>query len=336
MVATSRVESARRGVAVAEGIQVVAERALRNFDEREAAGNFFRALDPKSCPRCSTLITVDRRHREDEEGVCSVCDREAHYEPDPAERDRLEEQAAATAQAVEEAKLGLAHETEELTEHTAARAEVQGTVEELSNSNALKQRRAQEDLVARLRGRLEEREDTERLIEDTASSSEVSPSNVLQAIVDEAEERVKESGEIFAELNHEILELGQRFGISGLTEVGINRAARLPVVMEGTKYKFGKLPDGDKLRLKVAVAIALLRVGQRRGAGRHPGLLFVDSPGAEEVETGSLAEMIAELDRLAEDVDLQVIIASARLDEVRAVLEPDRLRTPSPGSTKLW
>jgi hypothetical protein len=71
----------------------------------------------------------------------------------------------------------------------------------------------------------EEREDTEKLIEATGSNSEIPPSRVLQAIVDEAEERVEESAEIFAELNHEILELGQKFGISGLTEVGINRAA---------------------------------------------------------------------------------------------------------------
>jgi hypothetical protein len=336
MRAASRVESARAGVAAAEGVRVVAERALRNFDEREAAGSFFRALEPQACPRCATLISVDRRDREAEDGVCSVCDREAHYEIDPGARDQLVEQVTATALALDEAKRALTEETEKLTEHAADQAGIRKEIEELSSSNALKARRVQEDLVARLRGRLEEREDTERLISEADSGSEIPTSKVLQAVVDEAVERVKESGEIFDELGREILDLGQRFGISGLTEVKIDRAAHLPVVKEGTKYNFGKLPDGDKLRLKVAVAIALLRVGRRRGAGRHPGLLFVDSPGAEEVETGSLAEMVAELNRVAEDVDLQVIIASARLDDVRTVLDQDRLRTPPSGLTKLW
>lgn len=336
MRAASRVGSARAGVAAAEGVRVVAERALRNFDEREAAGSFFRALEPQACPRCAALISGDRRDREAEDGVCSVCDRDAHYEPDPTARDQLEEQVAATVLAVEEAKRALAEETEKLTKHAADQAKVRSEVEELSNSDALRARRSQEDLVARLRGRLDEREDTERLITEADAGSEVPTGRILQAVVDEAVERVKESGEIFDELGHEILDLGQRFGISGLTEVRIDRAAHLPVVKQGTKYNFGRLPDGDKLRLKVAVAIALLRVGRRRGAGRHPGLLFVDSPGAEEVETGSLSEMIAELDQVAEDVDLQVIIASARLDDVRTVLDQDRLRTPPPGSTKLW
>lgn len=336
MRSASRVESARAGVAAAEGVCVDAERALRNFDEREAAGSFFRALEPQACPRCTTLISVDRRDREAEDGVCSVCDREAHYETDPAERDQLEEQVTATALAVDEAKRALAEETEKLAKHVADQAEIQNEVKELSNSDALKARRSQEDLVSRLRGRLEEREDTERLINEADGDSEIPTSKVLQAVVDEAAERVKGSGEIFDELGREILDLGQRFGISGLTEVRIDRAAHLPVVKEGTKYNFGRLPDGDKLRLKVAVAIALLRVGRRRGAGRHPSLLFVDSPGAEEVETGSLTEMIAELNRVAEDVDVQVIIASARLDDVRTVLDQDRLRTPPSGSTKLW
>ena len=93
-----------------------------------------------------------------------MCDREAHYEPDPTARDQLEEQVAATALAVEEAKLVLARETEELAKHVADRAEVRGEVEELSNNDALQSRRSQEDVVSRLRGRLEEREETERLI----------------------------------------------------------------------------------------------------------------------------------------------------------------------------
>jgi hypothetical protein len=336
MRAASRVESAKAGLAAAEGVRVVAERALRNFDEREAAGNFFRALEPQACPRCATLISIDRREREADHGVCSVCDREAHYEPDPTERDQLQEQVAATELAVEDATRALAEETEELTAYVADQTKVRSEVEELSNSDALRVRRSQEDLVSRLRGRLDEREDTERLIVNADADSATPTGKVLQAVVDEGVERVKGSGEIFEDLGREILDLGQRFGISGLTEVRIDRAAHLPVVKEGTKYNFGRLPDGDKLRLKVAVAIALLRVGRRRGAGQHPGLLFVDSPGAEEVETGSLSEMIAELDRVAEDVDLQVIIASARLDDVRTVLDQDRLRTPRPGSTKLW
>jgi hypothetical protein len=333
--AASRVESARSAVAGAEDVRVIAERALRNLDEREAAGHFFRALEPRACPRCSTVIDVDRRDQETEHGICSVCDREAEYEADPTARAQLEEQLAATGEAVEDAERALAEETAELEQINSDQAAVRGQVEKLSSSDALRRQRTQEELVARLRGRLEERVDTERAI-GAEDRSEDPSGRVLQAIVEEAGERVRQTAEIFGELSREILELGQKFGISGLTEVKIDRSAHLPVVKEGTKYRYGRLPDGDKLRLKVAVAIALLRVGVRRGAGRHPGILFVDSPGAEEVETGSLAEMIAELERVAEDLGLQVVIASARLDEVEAVLGEERLCVPPPDSPKLW
>ncbi|MFB9830813.1 hypothetical protein [Actinoallomurus acaciae] len=152
----------------------------------------------------------------------------------------------------------------------------------------------------------------------------------------ETDARVRTSADLFEELNTEILSLGQRFGISGLCRVKLNRAAHLPVTKEGTDYKFSKLPDGDKLRLKVAVVIALLRIGHRRGAGRHPGLLFVDSPGAEEVAAGSLREMISGLVEVAAELGLQVVTATARLDDVQSVLDPKRFRIPAKGRTTLW
>jgi energy-coupling factor transporter ATP-binding protein EcfA2 len=159
---------------------------------------------------------------------------------------------------------------------------------------------------------------------------------VVEAAQAVAQERVRDSSELFDELNGEILTLGQRFGISGLTKVKLNRAAHLPVTKEGTNYNFGGLSDGDKLRLKVAVVIALLRVGRRYGAGRHPGLLFVDSPGAEEVATGSLNQMISGLVEVSGDLGLQVVVSTARLSEVAQVLPADRLRTPPEGQATLW
>jgi hypothetical protein len=333
--AAARVQAARAEVAAAEEAHVAAQRTLHNVTEREAAGRFFRALEPRACPRCATVIGADRREHEAERGVCSVCDREAEYQPDPTARTRAEAQVASTQEAVDSAEVALAEARAEHDALTAALTGVQRRIEELSRSDALARRSEQQALVHRLQGRLEERADTERQIERSGDGPDPATA-ILQAAVAEAERLVAQTTELFSELNREILDLGNKFGISGLTEVNLTRGAHLPVVKEGTKYNYGQLPQGDRLRLKVAVVIALLRVGERRGAGRHPGLLFVDSPGAEEVAAGSLEQMIAELDRVAGELDLQIVVGTARLDDVQHVLDADRLRTPEPGSATLW
>ena len=334
LAAGARVQSAAAEAAAAQDAHVAAQRALRNIVEREAAGRFFRALEPKACPRCATPIDAERREEEHDHGVCSVCDREAHYEPDPTASARAEEQVASTQDAVTSATQALADAEAELAGVITEQGTVETLVATLSADDALARRADQQAVVFRLEGRLAERADTERDIQ------EVTPTDVTQAVLDaakaEADRRVGQTKELFAELNGEILDLGQKFGIAALTETKLDRGAHLPVVKQDTKYNYGQLPAGDKLRLKVAVVLALLRVGARRGAGHHPGLLFVDSPGAEEVSAGSLTQMMNELVTISAELGVQIVVGTARLDDVRTVLEPDRLRTPEAVGQTLW
>ncbi len=240
-----------------------------------------------------------------------------------------------TAEAVASAQAAVDQAQAERAAVAADRAGVERDIAALGNSQALARRREQEARVYRLEGRVQERQDTRRRVQRRGDGPD-DTTRVLQAAQAVAEQRVCGTGELFEELNAEILSLGQRFGISGLTKVKLDRGARLPVIKEGTDYSFGRLSDGDKLRLKVAVVIALLRIGRRYGAGRHPGLLFVDSPGAEEVATGSLNEMITGLVEVAEELQLQVVVSTARLAEVAQVLPAERLRTPPHGQATLW
>jgi hypothetical protein len=335
LLAGARLQAATTELATAEDMHVAAQRTLRNIIEREAAGAFFRALEPKACPRCAAPIDEERRAHEAAEHVCSVCDREARYEPDATARVRAQEQITSTTEAVSSAKQALEDAEAEREEIGGQRAAVEQEISQLVDSRALNRRREQEALVYRLEGRIQEREAARQRLQDLTAGPDDTP-RVLNAAEAEADRRVRQSTELFDELNEEILTLGQRFGISGLTRAKLDRGAHLPVTKEGTDYNFGELPPGDKLRLKVAVVISLLRVGHRHGAGRHPGLLFVDSPGAEEVAPGSLHEMISGLVEVADELDLQVVAATARLDDVQTVLKADRLRIPDEGRTTLW
>lgn len=59
---------------------------------------------------------------------------------------------------------------------------------------------------------------------------------------------------------------------------------------------------GEKLCLRIALVIALLRVAEAHGVGRHPGLLLVDSIGAEETEADDLAELMRHLVEVTESL----------------------------------
>ncbi|MFB9830814.1 hypothetical protein [Actinoallomurus acaciae] len=162
LAAGARVKAATQCLADAKDTQIVAQRALRTIVEREAAGAFFRALEPKACPRCTKPIDGQRRAHEAEEQVCSVCDRPAVYEPDVMARERAEEQVAATAEAVESAEQALGEAKREHEQIADERAATEREITSLAGSGELERRRAHEARLHRLEGRVEEREETGR------------------------------------------------------------------------------------------------------------------------------------------------------------------------------
>ncbi len=86
----------------------------------------------------------------------------------------------------------------------------------------------------------------------------------------------------------------------------------------------------------MATAVALIRVGRTEGVGRHPGLILIDSLGAEEMAEDDLNQMLRTLQALAEERDgPQVLIFSARGHELSRVLQQETVRMP-PSGQRLW
>ncbi len=104
----------------------------------------------------------------------------------------------------------------------------------------------------------------------------------------------------------------------------------------GANTSFSKVTAGERLRLRLATAIALLRVGPRLGIGRHPGLLIIDSPGKEEVAKVNLEALLAELRKITDEMEgLQVIVAGTNVDEIVGVLGEDNCRIAR-GENYVW
>jgi len=189
--------------------------------------------------------------------------------------------------------------------------------------------------IARLEGMLEERSP---LVSDPGSLTKSdSEWRILHFAELEAQQRTDAAKfRFFEELNREVLRLARAFGMHALETVEIDRAAHMRLVKGGASTSFSKVTDGERLRLKIAVVIALLRLGKRSGIGRHPGILLIDSPGAQEEADKDFTKEIEELTRVAGELEeVQILLASARASLVRRVLPADQMRI-APRGGKLW
>jgi hypothetical protein len=167
------------------------------------------------------------------------------------------------------------------------------------------------------------------------SDDDVADVAILKAALNEAESRRNaEQGGLLTAVSDRIYELARSFGLDELESTRLNGAVQLRVRKGGEDTSYSKCTSGEKLRLKVATIVALLQVGRRTGIGRHPGLLFIDSVGAEEMGDTDLKSMLSSLRDLA-DEGPQLLIASARAVTLSEVLPREAMCVAGAGE-KLW
>lgn len=317
-----------------ERLATLDERAVRDLRENIVATQFFNGLQPVCCPRCETRVSSERLKRESADLSCSLCAEEIPLDEmegasdglDAAEQ-RFEAAKAAAARARANAKSLRQQSMASSVELDEAR---QGLAR-AANSVTFEQRRKAEIEVARLEGALNERQ----TVTPTAT---ISPDVALvNAALDEAKKAYESGrGDLLERLNKELLALGQRLGVQMLEDVKLNTNATLQLTKGGEQTTFSKVTAGERLRLRLASAIALLRVGQERGLGRHPGLLIVDSPAAEEVSPDDLTAVLSELQAISRETEgLQIIIGSANASAIVDQLGEKWCRTAS-GNDYLW
>ncbi|MFD3937931.1 hypothetical protein ACFWSF_25435 [Streptomyces sp. NPDC058611] len=313
-----------------------AAKVLNDVTESATARLLFHGLDPKACPRCDQEIAEDRKASERNGHDCAVCSRpvvgddEAPEEVTAEAEQRLTEATDAETQAgdaLEGAEANLARLTEDL-------AALEERLRSAQSVTQLPERLLAQETVLRLEGALSV---FPKLPQVTDDPTETATLKVLKAGTQVLEDDSKTAASfLFEEVNEEILQLGHRFGITSLEKVAIDRSARLKVVKDGgVEDWFGKQSAGERLRLRIAVVIALLRVGARHGISTHPGLLLIDSPKAEEVQDLDAHTLLRELSALAAKSDLQVLITTADSALAHDVLAKDHIIEAAAGKP-LW
>lgn len=330
---------------------------VQDLNEARRAQRLFHGMNPTICPRCSTEIGDDRIQDEKDHDACSVCARDLDLdEVDPI----VDDEDIDDGDDVEQDDHGTLDARAAEMEALAAQADQR--VNELSQQHreARQQRDDTEARLNRLRGEAAGGQDRAALdlelaqliaradqLRELTATPLVPPTDgdntpaVVSAAVAVADKLVKDGFDaIVADLNAEILTLGQRFGIEALQRVEINRATHLKIRKGDADTSYGGCTPGERLRLRLAVVIAMLRVADRHGVGRHPGLLMIDSLGAEETEASNLSQFMEALAEVTNELGIETITASARdtstgEDPILAHVPDDHALVVT-GSDPLW
>lgn len=306
--------------------------------ETELAVLLFQGLNPAHCPRCEQEFEAQRTHRELDEHECAVCTKPLPA-PSPVSDDS-DIEPIASEERVD--ALGALREAEDAAKKSAEEAAAlvtvaEGRVETLAAELSAASRA--DEFTARLniqleQARLQGQLDSPQPVGDSNLTSETI--RALDAALETLKEvTTKEARQLFADLDAEILAIGRRLGIDNLDSVKLNRNGGMEVTTAGVGESFKQLSGGERVRLRIAVVVALLRIGHRSGVGSHPGLVLLDSPG-DELTVDAEATLLRELHALAGELPaLQVLVASDEPDAVQRHLDDDHVYSSLDGSP-LW
>lgn len=318
---------------------VAAESEQLAVQEDALARRFFHALTPTQCPRCSHPVTEEQRAREATEHHCSLCDSELELDTvvtagEVAAAEDVEVDQSLPAEDALRAALVRAQTDHDGVAHELAR--VRGEREQLSSQlrGEAMLRRAQESLRAeRERSRAEgvvaalERQVAQAQIppaEDEARARDIVVLKAASAVVTALDQEVQK--EVLDVLSQDITDLARSFGMGNLERVELRGNSHMKVHKGGATANYGDCERGEMLRLKLATAIALIRLASSSAAGRHPGLLLLDSPKAEEIDDRTFATMMGALKTAVEASATQVVVATRDPVALRDALGADRCR----------
>ncbi|MCJ2109806.1 hypothetical protein MKK64_01020 [Methylobacterium sp. E-025] len=311
-----------------------ARRELQDFKDCRVAKRVFRSLDPVCCPRCDEIFDEERRQETRSDHICVVCRTEEEPEIDPAVLEAGLKDAVAAADTVVKAQ------KKRVDAVNKAIADARGDRKKAEADS----RRIEADLVKPTDAYPLELE----LIQKQARLEELSIKDVTasetkgdQAILRIAENITKEAykplqDDLLKEVSDLIRDYAVRFGVENVETVDLQGSANLILTKGGHSTSFSRLTDGERARFKVATTLAIIKVAERRGLGRHPGLLLIDSIGANEMVGQDYASLIAGLAQLADELPhIQVFVAAINNDTIRGHVSGQQVRYAE-GDTYLW
>lgn len=347
----------------------IEERRQRAIEETAVAQALFNGMKPTACPRCATEVTADRYEAEMTEHHCSLCASTLHFEvaaatttsaaahhyaepecDDEQEGDDVEvpqDPLVALTEAVEEATAAVAtiREFYRLADEARAAAAAEADAAQATLVRARARTAANQELIAAQAAR-DALQALSRQVGPDGGGRPGKPDDeaaerdekilVLDAALTLVKQWVKRDQDpMLAKVSAAITDIARRFGVSNLESVTLKGNANMDIVKGGARTTYSGLTNGEKLRIKLATAIALVQVGHNDHIGRHPGLLFIDSPAAEEIPETVLRTMLQAMTEVAEEIELQIVVATTHATILSDVLDEAHLLVAT-GDDYVW
>jgi len=164
---------------------------------------------------------------------------------------------------------------------------LEGEIESVrKNISGFKEKtRASEDAVAVLKYKISK---AEKLNVEVVSKVNDSTRNEI-AVLDNAilyleKIRSEKNDSVVDKFKGFILEVLHSLGLKSFTNIYIDSKLRISYEQGGEKPVFSDITEGEQLRVKIALYLALVKLNSEYGVGNHPRILIIDSPGKEEAD----------------------------------------------------
>ena len=328
-------EAARVAQSQLNDAELIDRRRVIEIMDILAAGRVFRVLDPKCCPRCDALVTEARRKKEETTNACAMCGETMSADDDGDAELAVAKETAAKSKAAAEAQRAHVNTAEAAIPSTEEKVRAcEAALAKLESAlNAGERRSELMFAVARLEAKLEE----VRKPQTSPQSARTAELAIISEAVEECDARVKEVQDgLLSDVSSQIVHFARRFGMIQLSEATLRGNAVLEIVKGGKSTSFSKVTVGEQLRLKIATVLAILKSGEKRGIGRHPGLLLIDSPGAQELADDNLEDLMRELKAASNELShLQVFVAAVATPPMLKHIDKERLLR-SEGDGWMW
>jgi len=154
--------------------------------------------------------------------------------------------------------------------------------------------------------------------EDEEITVTASDADLLEAAIRATKKLYEDEQEnVLGRVSVKLAEFARAFGLTDLVSARLAGNTRLDVVMKGGTKTFTGCTDGEKTRLKIAAALALIHVAEESGIGRHPGVLLIDSVGSHEVINEDVSEIVTGLAGLTAVLpSIQIFLAGIKNDAI--------------------
>jgi hypothetical protein len=299
------------------------ERQLR---EAIALQLHFTGITVTLCPNCDTAIDEDAVRHEQETATCRLCGKLAHTAP-AEELVAMQAEADAYKQQVSNAE----KERDRIWRHIPR---VRQDMDTLMETIAQAQQAASQGITYALPTA---EEDTERdhllttigtfqrdlaltCEKATGQSPELQHLDCYQRIAEKVREVLREEAAArnsnkltrLAELTQD---MARRIGAESVTSISCSPYGGVKLEKHHQSVSFtGIKNEGERLRVKLAFFLAIMRLSREKGGGRHPGFLIIDQPGSNEMvptDFNALAQVFQHIDHDF-GADIQILCFTAR------------------------